>query len=173
VKWGLPSPEAKPLGTGQFFFAMESYNDMKRGLFLIGAGALVAAGCSHHGGSGLLPKTPGLSMPSGDALAAAFPAGPLPAQPIVGEVRRFDGDTAPANWVICDGSTLQVHDNPALAQIIGRSTGGDGVTTFNLPKARKFRMVIAVSGAVPRSPAELKSIFEKRGAPILPATKSA
>jgi len=146
---------------------------MKRGPFLIGAGAIVATGCSRHGGSGLIPLGPGASMPDGDALAAAFAAGPLPVEPIVGEVRRFDGDVAPANWAICDGSAIQARDNPALARIIGRSTGGDGTTVFYLPKARTFRTVIAVSGAVPRSPDELKAIFSKRAAAALPATKSA
>ena len=51
----------------------------------------------------------------------------------LGEIRMFAGAFAPSGWAVCDGSVLQISDNPQLANYIGKVYGGDGFTTFALP----------------------------------------
>ena len=51
----------------------------------------------------------------------------------LGEIRMFAGTFAPLGWAACDGSTLNIQDNPKLASYIGTTYGGDGITTFGLP----------------------------------------
>lgn len=41
----------------------------------------------------------------------------------------YDGPTAPANWLLCDGSELKRADYPALSKIYTGTTP----TTFTLP----------------------------------------
>jgi len=54
----------------------------------------------------------------------------------VGEIRMFAGNYAPQNWLICDGSALQISTNEVLYTLLGTTYGGDGVTTFKLPDLR-------------------------------------
>jgi microcystin-dependent protein len=51
----------------------------------------------------------------------------------VGSIAMFGGDVAPAGWLICDGSILQVNQYPDLAQVLSSTYGGNGTTTFGLP----------------------------------------
>lgn len=54
--------------------------------------------------------------------------------PIVGEVRTWTTNTAPAGWLICDGSALDRTTYSDLYGVIGITYGaGNGSTTFNLP----------------------------------------
>ncbi len=46
----------------------------------------------------------------------------------------FGGNFAPAGWFTCDGQLLQISEYSALFQLIGTTYGGDGQTTFALPK---------------------------------------
>jgi hypothetical protein len=52
----------------------------------------------------------------------------------IGEVRLFAGDFAPRNWAFCDGQTLSIRQNETLFSILGTQYGGDGRTTFALPR---------------------------------------
>jgi microcystin-dependent protein len=45
----------------------------------------------------------------------------------------FGGNYAPYGWAFCDGSLIQISDNPTLYNLIGTTYGGDGVQTFGLP----------------------------------------
>ncbi len=54
----------------------------------------------------------------------------------VGEIRLFPIDWAPAGWLPCDGRSLPINGNVALASLLGSQFGGDGRTTFNLPDLR-------------------------------------
>ena len=53
--------------------------------------------------------------------------------PFIGEIRMFGGNYAPYGWAFCDGSLIQISDNPTLFNLIGTTYGGDGVQTFGLP----------------------------------------
>ena len=56
-------------------------------------------------------------------------------------------NTAPANWLICDGASLNRADYPQLFNIIGTTYGSASGTTFNLPDLRqRFPMGKAASG---------------------------
>jgi microcystin-dependent protein len=53
--------------------------------------------------------------------------------PMVGEIRMFAGNFAPAGWMFCDGAQLPISENDVLFTLIGTTYGGDGESTFNLP----------------------------------------
>jgi microcystin-dependent protein len=55
---------------------------------------------------------------------------------LVGEIKLFAGNFAPAGWMLCQGQTLKVNDNQVLFSIIGNVYGGDGVKTFKIPDLR-------------------------------------
>jgi microcystin-dependent protein len=74
------------------------------------------------------------------AIAAAMP---------VGTVLPFAGDTAPAGFLLCDGSTPSRAEYPALFAVIKTKYGaGDGSTTFTLPDLRARFPVGAGQGTV-------------------------
>lgn len=59
-----------------------------------------------------------------------------------GTIVQWAGATAPANWLICDGSAVSRSQYQSLFSIVGTTYGsGDGSTTFNLPN---FKGKIAV-----------------------------
>lgn len=52
----------------------------------------------------------------------------------IGSIVPYGDETAPANWLICDGSAISRTTYADLFAIIGTKFGsGDGTTTFNLP----------------------------------------
>ena len=56
-------------------------------------------------------------------------------------------NTAPANWLICDGTSLNRADYLKLFNVIGTTYGSASGTTFNLPDLRqRFPMGKAASG---------------------------
>lgn len=55
-------------------------------------------------------------------------------EPYIGEIRMFAGNFAPQGWALCNGAELQISGNEALYSLLGTIYGGDGVTTFGLPK---------------------------------------
>ena len=70
------------------------------------------------------------------------------AQPFVGEIRMFAGTFVPLNWAFCDGTQLQISQNPALFQLIGTTYGGNGTSTFALPDLRSRVPVHQGAGSV-------------------------
>ena len=54
----------------------------------------------------------------------------------VGEVRMFGGNFAPQDWLMCDGSELQISQYDVLYSLIGTTYGGNGSTTFRVPDLR-------------------------------------
>jgi microcystin-dependent protein len=56
--------------------------------------------------------------------------------PYVGEIRLFAFNFTPAGWAFCDGSLIQISQNPTLYNLFGTTYGGNGVTTFALPDLR-------------------------------------
>ena len=58
---------------------------------------------------------------------------PLPA----GTISAWAAETAPANWLLCDGSPISRTTYASLFAVIGTKFGaGDGTTTFNVPNLK-------------------------------------
>lgn len=54
----------------------------------------------------------------------------------IGTVLLWTAAFVPRGWALCDGSVLNITQNPALFAILGNRFGGDGRTTFHLPDLR-------------------------------------
>lgn len=52
---------------------------------------------------------------------------------MTGTIKIWSGIRAPAGWLLCDGSLLQITNYRALFNAIGATYGGDGQTTFAVP----------------------------------------
>lgn len=59
------------------------------------------------------------------------------AQPILGQIKLFGGDFAPAGYAFCNGQLLPISQNEALFSILGTTYGGDGRTNFALPNLQE------------------------------------
>lgn len=57
----------------------------------------------------------------------------------IGEIRLFAGNFAPRNWAFCNGIELSIAQNTALFSILHTRYGGNGTTTFQLPKLAPLR----------------------------------
>jgi microcystin-dependent protein len=55
------------------------------------------------------------------------------AEPFIGEIRMISFNFAPKGWAFCNGQILPAGQNRALFEILGKTYGGDGQTTFGLP----------------------------------------
>jgi microcystin-dependent protein len=53
-----------------------------------------------------------------------------------GVIKLFGGMFAPVDWLLCDGSLLQISQYNTLYSVIGTTFGGDGRTTFAIPDLR-------------------------------------
>ncbi len=63
-----------------------------------------------------------------------------------GTMVMYGGSTAPAAWLLCDGSAVSRITYAALFAAIGTTYGaGDGSTTFNLPDFRR-RVAVGAGG---------------------------
>jgi microcystin-dependent protein len=73
--------------------------------------------------------------------------------PLLGQIQLFPYNFAPQGWSLCDGQILQISQNTALFALLGTNFGGDGKTTFALPKlahpAAAIAHYIALRGAFP------------------------
>jgi microcystin-dependent protein len=75
--------------------------------------------------------------------------------PFLGQIQAFPFNFAPEGWLPCDGRLLDVTDNTALFVLLGTLYGGDGQTTFGIPKiapiaTRGPSYFIAIQGAFPQ-----------------------
>ena len=52
---------------------------------------------------------------------------------MIGEIKMFAGNFAPAGWALCQGQLMPIAENDALFTLIGTTYGGDGQETFGLP----------------------------------------
>lgn len=66
--------------------------------------------------------------------------------PFLGEIRIVSQSFAPKGWALCDGQLLNINQNQALWSLLGKTYGGDGITTFGLPDLRG-KVVIGPSNA--------------------------
>ena len=76
-------------------------------------------------------------------------------EPTLGQIQLFGFNFTQRGWAKCSGQVMQVSDNPALFSLLGDKYGGDGRTTFALPKLDDASPVngmsywIAIVGAYP------------------------
>ncbi|MDB5601440.1 MAG: Tail Collar domain protein [Xanthobacteraceae bacterium] len=82
------------------------------------------------------------------------PTPPFPSQAYLGQIEAFAFNFAPAGWLPCDGRMLQVMTNQALFSLLGTTYGGDGRTTFGLPRLAPLgpngpHYFISLAGAFP------------------------
>ena len=62
----------------------------------------------------------------------------------IGEIKLFPVDTPPAHTLVCNGAELSIAAYPELYGVIGTKYGGNGTTTFRLPRIED---VIYAAGA--------------------------
>ena len=75
----------------------------------------------------------------------------------IAEIVLFGGNFAPRGYMDCNGQLLPISQYSALFALLGTTYGGDGRTTFGLPKLNKKingklnqpRYIIAVQGVFP------------------------
>ena len=70
----------------------------------------------------------------------------------IGEVKYFAGNFAPRGWAFCQGQTMAIEQNTALFSILGTTHGGNGRTTFDLPKIEDLnncKAIICLEGIYP------------------------
>lgn len=65
----------------------------------------------------------------------------------IGSVVEYAGASAPAGYLICDGTSYAVATHPDLHAVIGDTFGGDGGTNFSVPDRRGRVSVGAGSGS--------------------------
>jgi microcystin-dependent protein len=54
----------------------------------------------------------------------------------LGEIDTFAFNFCPTGWAALNGQILQISQNAALFALLGTTYGGDGITTFALPKGK-------------------------------------
>jgi microcystin-dependent protein len=91
--------------------------------------------------AGIMPRT---------SLAQAY-------EPYLGEIQTFAFNFCPNGWAPLNGQLLPISQNAVLFDLLGTTYGGDGVTTFALPKWGPIRTAngatlqpcIAIQGVFP------------------------
>ena len=88
-------------------------------------------------------------------LLSGFSNSPGHAQtPTLGQVTLFGNNFCPRGWAETNGQLLPISSNSALFSLFGTNFGGDGRTTFGLPKLPKsqnnsMRYCVAIIGTYP------------------------
>jgi hypothetical protein len=76
--------------------------------------------------------------------------------PFLGEIALLASPACPVDWLPTDGRELRIDGNVPLFSLLGTTYGGDGITTFALPKLAcdnvNLTCCIATAGAFPRQP---------------------
>jgi microcystin-dependent protein len=67
-------------------------------------------------------------------IVAPRPAAAQAASPFIGEIELFAFTFCPSGWAPLNGQILAISSNTPLFSLIGNFYGGDGKTTFALPK---------------------------------------
>ena len=70
------------------------------------------------------------------AIGASHRARAQANEPFVGEVITVAFNFCPAGWLPLNGQLLPIKQNQVLFSLLGKTYGGDGVSTFALPTAK-------------------------------------
>jgi microcystin-dependent protein len=74
----------------------------------------------------------------------------------LGSIHLLAFNFAPRGFLPCDGQLLPISQNAALFSLLGTTYGGNGMTTFALPKLSSpiegLKFVIATEGLFPTRP---------------------
>jgi microcystin-dependent protein len=74
----------------------------------------------------------------------------------LGSILLVPYNFVPARWAPCNGALISLRENTALFSLLGTTFGGDGHTTFALPKlespAEGLHYIIAMEGIYPSRP---------------------
>lgn len=54
----------------------------------------------------------------------------------LGQIELFAFNFAPVDWAPCEGQIMPIMQNQALFSLLGTTYGGNGETTFALPKMK-------------------------------------
>jgi microcystin-dependent protein len=78
-------------------------------------------------------------------------------EPFIGQIQAFAFNFAPRGWAPCEGQLLPIPQNTVLFTLLGTRYGGDGKTTFGLPKLAPVgpngpNYCIALAGVFPGPP---------------------
>lgn len=94
-----------------------------------------------------------LGMAASAGNATGFGSGTMGADPMMGEIALVAYDFAPRGYADANGALLPIAQNTALFSLYGAMYGGDGRTTFALPKLAPplagLKYVVAIQGAYP------------------------
>jgi microcystin-dependent protein len=70
----------------------------------------------------------------------------------LGQIVLNAGRITPSGWHVCDGTLLPTMQYAGLYSVLGNKYGGDGMTTFGLPKLPDVggaAYIIALEGSYP------------------------
>ena len=70
----------------------------------------------------------------------------------IAEIKYFAGNYAPRCWAFCQGQMMSIESNQSLFSLLGDTYGGDGRTTFALPKLEDLngcKAIICIEGVYP------------------------
>jgi microcystin-dependent protein len=74
----------------------------------------------------------------------------------LGSIQLVAFNFAPNGFVLCNGQLMPIGQNAALYSLLGTTYGGDGKSTFALPKLSSpiegLNFVIAIQGLYPTRP---------------------
>ncbi len=71
---------------------------------------------------------------------------------LIGVIKLFGGNFAPRGTMLCNGQLLQISQHAAVFSLLGTTYGGDGKTTFALPKLtgpEGTKYIICIEGIYP------------------------
>ena len=97
-----------------------------------------------------------LTLAASAVNAKGFGSGAMGAEPMIGEIALVAFDFAPRAYMDADGALLPISQHTALFSLYGSVYGGDGKTTFALPKMDPplagLKYIVAVQGIYPQRP---------------------
>ena len=74
----------------------------------------------------------------------------------IGEIRLVAFSYDPQYWASCDGRNMSISENQAMYSLLGSTFGGDGKTSFQLPKLdspmKGLHYIICTQGLYPMRP---------------------